>query len=323
MITEEKLANIQRVELRNVWPNEASGFTPWLAENISELGTALGLELELRQREADVGGYSLDILAHDLNRDRPVVIENQLEATDHDHLGKLLTYAAGVDANVVVWLTREFRDEHRQALDWLNQRTDEDTQFFGVVVELWKIDESRPAPHFNLVAAPNDWRKESVNRVAGRRAGNPSAKGERYRAFFQKLIDTLRTRHGFTAAKLGQAQSWYNFASGYGRLFKYAACFTRQQQARVEVYIDSGDSSESRTLFDRLEEQKMSIEADIGHALDWQPLEERQACRIATTRPGTIDDSDDSLEEIHDWMVERLLNFKSVFGSYFKELAGP
>lgn len=117
MSTDQTLSTIRRVELRNVWPNEATDFTPWLAENIGELGAALGLELGLRQREADVGGYSLDILAHDLNRDRPVVVENQLGSTDHDHLGKLLTYAAGFDANVVVWLTREFRDEHRQALD--------------------------------------------------------------------------------------------------------------------------------------------------------------------------------------------------------------
>ena len=321
MSMEQTLANIQPVDLRKVWPNEASNFTPWLAENLSELGTALGLELELRQREADVGGYSLDILASDLNRDRPVVIENQLETTDHDHLGKLLPYAAGFDANVVVWLTREFRDEHRQALDWLNQRTGEDTLFFGVVVELWKIDDSRPAPHFNLVAAPNDWRKENVSRVAGRKPSNPSAKGERYRAFFQKLIDTLRVRHGFTAAKLGQAQSWYNFSSGYGRRFKYAACFTRQQESRIEVYIDSGDPNENRALFDRLVEFKESIETDLGCALDWQPLEQKQACRIATTRPGTIDDSDDVLEEINDWMVKTLLDFRRVFDSYFQELA--
>ena len=281
---------------------------------------ALGLELELRQREADVGGYSLDILATDLNRDRPVVIENQLETTDHDHLGKLLTYAAGFDANVVVWLTREFRDEHRQALDWLNQRTGEDTQFFGVVVELLKIDDSRPAPHFNLVAAPNDWRKESVSRAAERKAANPSERGERYRAFFQRLIDNLRVDHKFTTAKLGQAQNWYSFASGYGRLIKYSASFTRQGQARIEVYIDSGDVSDSRVLFDALKEHKESIEADLGYTLDWQPLEGKQACRIATDRDGTIDDSDDVLEEIHDWMIKTLLDFRGIFDGYFQEL---
>ena len=160
------LAKIEQVDLRQAWPNEAQDFTPWLAENIAELGEALGMDLELQQTEAPVGSYSLDVLAIDLNQNRPVIIENQLEATNHTHLGQLLTYAAGYDANVIVWLTREFRDEHRQTLDWLNQRTDENTQFFGVVVELWRIAGSPPAPHFKLVAMPNDWRKKTVARMA-------------------------------------------------------------------------------------------------------------------------------------------------------------
>ena len=324
MTTEQKpqLANIQSVDLREVWPKEALNFTPWIADNLSELGAALGLELELRQREADVGGYSLDILASDLSRNRPVVIENQLEATDHDHLGKLLTYAAGFDANVVVWLTRDFRDEHRQALDWLNQRTGEDTQFFGVVVELWKIDESRPAPHFNLVAAPNDWRKESVNRSVAQKSGDPSAKGERYRLFFQGLIDTLREQHQFTSAKVGQSQNWYSFSSGHSQ-FRYSASFTGQQKARVEVYIDSGDGDENERLFEGLVTHKKAIETGLGHLLEWQPLEDKRACRIASDRPGTIDDSNDILEEINNWMVDRLLAFKGVFGGYFQGLRGP
>ena len=321
MSTEQTLARIEQVNLRDVWSKEASDFTPWLADNISELGTALGLELELRQREADVGGYSLDILASDLNRDRPVVIENQLETTDHDHLGKLLTYAAGFDASVVVWLTREFRDEHRQALDWLNQRTGEDTHFFGVVVELWKIDKSRPAPHFNLVAAPNDWRKESVNRAAVQTARDLSAKGERYRAFFQELIDTLRESHGFTTAKKGQPQNWYTFASGFGQ-FRYSASFTGKKQARIEVYIDSGDADENSELFDRLKAYRDSIEKGLGYGLDWQPLENKQACRIALDRAGTIDDSDEDLEQIRGWMVDTLLAFKTVFGPRFQESTG-
>lgn len=316
MSTERTLANIDRVELREVWAKEASEFTPWLAANISKLGAALGLDLVFRKREAEVGGYSLDILAYDPNRDRPVVVENQLEPTDHNHLGKLLTYAAGFDASVVVWLTSGFRDEHRQALDWLNQRTGEDTQFFGVVVELWKIDESRPAPHFNIVAAPNDWRKERV----GRATGSPSAKEERYFAFFQDLIDRLREDHEFTTARRAQRHSWFSFSCGFSRTFQYAAAFDKQRRTRVEVYIDSDDASYNRDLYLRLEERKDRIETDLGYSLDWQPLEENRACRIATYREGTIDDSHDVLEDIRDWMVERLLEFRRVFKGHFQEV---
>ena len=149
-------------DLRRVWPNEAADFTPWLAENIGRLGEALGMDLEVDAQEASVGSYALDILAHDGNG-RRVVIENQLEDTDHRHLGQLLTYAAGFDANVIVWIARNFQDEHREALDLLNRRTGEDTEFFGIEVELWRIDDSRPAVNFKLVATPNDWRKQTVS----------------------------------------------------------------------------------------------------------------------------------------------------------------
>ena len=162
MAETQEFSTIQNVDLREVWSNEATDFTPWLAENITKLGDTLGLELELQSREAPVGSYSLDLLVHDLGRDRPVIIENQLEATNHTHLGQLLTYASGYDAHVAVWIAKEFKDEHRQALDWLNQRSDENTEFFGVVIEIWKIDDSRPAPHFKLVATPNNWRKGKV-----------------------------------------------------------------------------------------------------------------------------------------------------------------
>lgn len=170
----ENLSSIEKVALREVWSNEAQDFTPWLAEHLSELGEALGLDLELEAREAPVGGYSLDILARDQGSDGPVVIENQLESTDHTHLGQLLTYAAGFDAHVIVWIAKEFRDEHREALNLLNHRTGEDTQFFGVEVELWKIDDSRPAVNFKLVATPNEWQKQA------RATGEVSERNERY-----------------------------------------------------------------------------------------------------------------------------------------------
>ncbi len=257
------LGNIEQVDLRDVWQHEAQDFTPWLAGNLDKLGEALGLDLELQTAEAAVGSFSLDVLAHDIGSNRPVIIENQLESTNHDHLGKLLTYAAGYDAYAVVWLTKEFRDEHRQALDWLNQRTDEDTQFFGVVVEAWKIDNSRPAPHFRPVAFPNDWKKQNVGKDATSGGAKVSERGERYRAFFQDLIDTLREEHRFTNARKGQPQSWYNFSSGT-RGVSYNPSFSPPRRiARVEVYIDRGDHDLNKQPFDELENRKEVIESEI------------------------------------------------------------
>lgn len=321
-MTTPDLAKIERVDLRDGWPNEARDFTPWLAEHITELGESLGLDLELQQTEAAVGGYSLDILATDVNGSRPVIIENQLDTTDHDHLGKLLTYAAGFDANVVVWLTREFRDEHRQALDWLNQRTGSDTHFFGVVVELWKIDDSRPAPNFRLVATPNDWRKETFTGISTGGLRLPSNRGEQYRAFFQKLFDTLREDHNFTGARKGQPQSYYNFSMGYGWRVTYGVRFTRDGRVTVEVYIDSPDADWNTEVFNALQCSKEKIEDELHESLEWDHGENRKSCRIVSTRLGSIDDDDDTLAGIREWMVENLLNFKRVFDPHLKELVG-
>ena len=313
-----QLATIDKVDLRSVWENEAADFTPWLGENLAALGEALGLDLELQAQEAPVGGFSLDLLAHEPNTNRPVIIENQLETTDHDHLGKLITYASGYDANVVVWITRDFKDEHRQALDWLNQRSSEDTEFFGVVVEVWKIDDSRPAPHFRVVSAPNDWHKSNVKI---RSTGDPSPQQERYRAFFQKLIDTLREEHRFTGARKAQPQSWYSFSAGHGNRLRYGANFHREG-VRVEVYIDNGDHDWNKEIFDQLSDRREEIQSAIqgGFEWNWDRLDARRASRISVERSGSINDDQKTLDEIHEWMVKTLLEFKRVFGPHLTEL---
>ena len=312
----EELSDIQNVDLREVWPNEAADFTPWLAENISKLGEALSLELELQSREAPVGSYSLDLLAHDLGSDRPVIIENQLEATDHRHLGQLLTYASGYDAHVAVWIAKEFRDEHRQALDWLNQRSDENTEFFGVVIEVWEIDDSRPAPHFKLVATPNDWRK---GKVTTKQEGATSERGEAYRDFFQGLIDRLREEYQFTNIRKAQPQSSSRFSTGHGRIH-YSTMLDSDRRAKVHVRIGSDNKDWNKDLFDRLLEDKEAIESELQESLKWERLENLKVSRIAAVRQGSIDDDEETLEEIQEWMIDKLLKFKQVFGPRLTDL---
>lgn len=310
-MTAQNLAKIERVDLREAWPNEAKDFTPWLAENIGELGEALGMDLELQGTEAVVGGYSLDVLATNLNR--PVAIENQLEPTNHDHLGKLLTYAAGYDANVVVWLSREFRDEHRQALDWLNQRTGEDTQFFGVVVELWRIGNSSPAPHFNVIATPNGWRKETAARVKGG-TSSVTVRQEQYREFFQPLVDTLREVHKFTNMRKAPGANVCLFASGHPQ-FKYWASIN-ELLVRIDLRIETGDRELNLAHLENLEQSKEQIEIENGKALNWERMESNRGCRIATTCPRNIGNDDD----IREWMANNLLKFRQVFGPRLAEL---
>lgn len=306
---------LKRVPLREMWPNEASDFSPWLAANISELGLAIGLELELVEEEASVGSFSLDLLAKDLGTGETVVIENQLTQTDHDHLGKLLTYAAGFSASVVIWISEAIREEHRQALDWLNQRTDSDTLFFGVVVEVIKIDESNPAFNFKIVASPNDWQKSKSSK--GIRAST-SPKGEKYRAYFQVLIDELREKHHFTGAKVARPQHWYGFSSGISCI-AYGANFTQGKKARTDVYIDFRDREKNKRVFDLLQNEAAQIEKELGVEVSWERLDDKRPSRIALYTNGTIEDSEDELEALRGWHIANLLNLKKHLGPRLKK----
>ena len=307
---------LKRVDLRLLWPHEALDFTPWLASNLPVLGDVLGLDLELQLQEAPVGSFSLDLLVHDLGRERIVIIENQIEPTDHDHLGKLLTYAAGHNAAVAVWIASEFREEHRQALDWLNQRSDATTEFFGIVVEALQIDDSRPACNFRLVAFPNDWRKTNVLT----NSATPSPRGEAYRAFFQVLIDELRTKHNFTKARKAQPQGWYSFSSGIRGIY-YAISFAHGGQVRAEAYIDRENYSWNKGMFDVLHEQREEIETAFGEPLEWQRLDDKRASRIAIYRLASIEDPPEALAEVNGWAINRLLRFRTVIGPRAANLA--
>jgi hypothetical protein len=316
MITDASFGELTHVGLREIWPHEATDFTPWLAGHLSELGNALGMDIELVDQEASVGDFSLDILARDLGSARSVIIENQLSPTDHDHLGKLITYAAGFNASIIIWVSESLREEHRQAIDWLNQRTDSDTYFFGVVVEVVRIDDSKPAIRFELAASPNEWQK---NRKRQASSSSLSTKGMRYRSYFQDLIDELRETHHFTSARAGQPQNWYSFSSGCTGL-TYGANFTQDGKARAELYIDLGDPEKNKFVFNRLLEDKDGIEQSLGQSVSWEALENRRASRLALYRDGSIEDSDAGLEDIKQWHIQQLLKLKSVLGASIKVL---
>ena len=308
----QELARIENVgDLHKVWEHEAHDFTPWLAENISLLSGTLGINLEVRAQEAQVGIYSLDILAHDRDHDRPVVIENQLGTTDHDHLGKLLTYAAGFNANTMVWVAGEFRDEHREALDLLNQRTDVDTQFFGVEMELTKIGDSLPAPSFKLVAIPRKWRNPKQRSEGGR--------SERYRTFYRELIERINMgAPGFTDIPIEKVGTKHHCPIAQeGRKANYTASLPGGDRAWVELIIQSDDRKE---LFGLLEEGKEDVQDKLGEFLLWRDEHYGNSAIILERQYNGPFDAPETKEELQDWMVERLLNFKKVFGPRLAEL---
>jgi hypothetical protein len=309
-----KLGELKKVNLREIWKNEASQFTPWIAENIQELGDVLGMDIELLEEEASVGDFSSDILARDLGTKGIVIIENQLTQTDHDHLGKILTYASGFDASKVIWIAESFRDEHRQALDWLNQRTDSKTQFFGIVIEVLQIDESHPALNFKLVVLPNEWKKGRYRRSSV----GLSKKSEAYLEFFQNLIDELREIHKFTGARVAQPQNWYGFASGFPGIV-YGAVFAQGGRVRAEIYIGKGEQEDNKDLYDWLHDRKETLERQFGNEFEWERLDDKRASRIAYYRDGSIEDNNDTLEEIRSWCVQNLLKIKEVFNSHLGE----
>ena len=224
-MTTKMLSTIERVDIKDIWRDEAKDFTPWLAKNISLLGDALGMNLETVSQEAAVGSYRLDILARDAGADIHVAIENQLGDTDHRHLGQLLTYTAGYDTKIAIWIAGHFRDEHREALDMLNRRTDENTEFYGVVIELLKIGDSNPAPHFEIVSSPNHWRKSVIRRTKDHPSGNGTEKNQLYYDFFKDVVDRLGARPDAPAPHNVTGRSWQSFKADYAG-FGHGVSFT-------------------------------------------------------------------------------------------------
>lgn len=310
------LGTLLPVSPREVWINEAHDFTPWLSQNLDLLGSALDMDLEFVRTESSVGSYSCDIEALETGTKRRVVIENQLEQTDHSHLGQLLTYAAGLDATVVIWISTKVRDEHREAIDFLNRHTREGLDFFAIALELVRIGDSRPAVVFRLAASPNAWAKSAATPGGAQ----TSEKMNAYQAFFQPLMDELREAYQFTNAKAAQPQSWYAFSSGTTGV-TYGVAFTNKNEFRVEFYIDVGNAARNKAIFDHYYALKAQLEGAIGSELSWDRLDGKQASRISVALPSkAIQHSVDEGALMRAWAIKQLLAFKKAFGPNLKSI---
>ena len=303
------LSRLQKVDLREVWADEAGDFTPWLAheENLRLLGETVGLELELEGEEQGVWPFRADILCRDTAANRYVLIENQLERTDHNHLGQLMTYAAGLDAVVVVWVAAQFTDEHRAALDWLNEVTSEDLSFFGLEVELWRIGESDIAPKFNIVSKPNEWTK----------GGGPAGTHGRELTDFRKMQleywtqfrTCMELRDSDVSPRVPKPSG--NLSAGIGRTGFSLRAFMNTFETRIGVSLII-EGRNGHAHFHLLHAERSDIEEGLGYEAEWQEMPDQRRSRVTVYREADATDQDDWVAQ-HGWLRERLEEFSRVF----------
>ncbi|MFN3683249.1 MAG: DUF4268 domain-containing protein [Fimbriimonadaceae bacterium] len=309
MATKRRLGRLERVPLREAWRHEANDFTPWLAEpeNLDLLAQALGLgELVPMATEHAVGDFKVDILCTD-GEDR-VIIENQLDKTDHGHLGQILACAAGVGARKVVWIAESFRPEHVAALQFLNENTTEDLGFFGVEIRLWRIGDSPPAPEFEVVARPNEWTR--AGREQARAAAEASPTRQMQQRLWMALVEHLAKEAPHIRPQRPRPQFWLTVRIGRSGFELNAIANSRDRRIGVELYIDSPQAKEH---YASLHAQREQIEADLGYGLDWQELPEARAVRIAVWREDSPLDEETRWPEYCEWFTRRLVEMDAVF----------
>ncbi len=316
MGTNRNLSTLERVPLREAWKHEAGDFTPWLAEsdNLNALADALGLsELVLVAAEHWVGDFKLDILG--TNGDEQVIIENQIDETDHKHLGQILTYAAGVGAKKVIWVAESFRAEHVAALQFLNDNTTENLSFFGVQIELWRIGDSPLAPKFEVVVKPNDWAKSG--REQARAASSASPTKQLQQKFWTTFIERLAKSAPQIRPQKPRPQHWLNNSIGRSGFGLNITANTRDERLGVELWIPG---AKAKKHFAALSAQKNEIESKLGFELDWQELPDAKACRIATWCPRASIEDESRWDEYLNWLTQRLVMMDQVLRPIVKVL---
>jgi hypothetical protein len=310
------LGRLERVDLRHVWSSESGDFTPWLAqkENLLLLGDAIGLELDLDATEKSVGPFRADIVCKDTITGNWVLIENQLERTDHSHLGQLLTYAAGLSTVTIIWIAERFTDEHRAALDWLNEVTAEQINLFGLEVELWRIGTSAIAPKFNIVSQPNDWVKH-VN--AERQTVEASELSQLKLEFWTGFQLYLEQNKSIIKSQKPSTHYWTNFPIGRSHFVLSAMVGMRDGYLGVNIIMTG---IHAKAHFHLLEYEREAIEREIGETLEWRENPNYKQSDVQLFWRGVTPTDPQRWTEYHSWLREKLEAFYRAFTPRIKKL---
>ncbi len=309
------LGKLVKVDFSKVWENE-SAFDDWLTseEGMKLLSNTIAIDLEVEEQQKSVGPFSADILCKDTLSNNWVVIENQVGKTNHDHLGKLATYAAGIDAVTIIWIAERFTDEHRATLDWLNEHTDENINLFGLEIELWRVDDSRPAPKFNMVSKPNEWSK-TVKTTAGTTELSDTKKLQL--EYWTKFRELMEESESFVRCQTPRAQHWTTFSVGRSYFGLVARVNTREHEIGAYFFVYGPNK---QAYYNLIEEQyKQQIEAQMKMELDWRPLPEAKESHIETYHKANPMDRD-SWQEQHSWLKDTLEKFHRVLAPIVREL---
>jgi hypothetical protein len=305
-----KLSRITKVNPREVWKHEALDFTQWLAkeENIAVLCDELEINLENIKPEAAAGRYNVDIVADDIDTKRKVIIENQLEPTDHKHLGQILTYASAYDASVIIWVVTDYTEEHRQAIDWFNRNISENISFFLVQIEVYKIGDSDPAPKFNIICEPNNWGKTVKSSGTGDAVSATKLLQMEFWEGLKSYAAEKGTRVSFNHTP--QPKHWFNISIGTSRCHIALTINTQKGYVGCEVYIRN-----DKALFDTFHKNKEKIEAAVGAELEWMELPDATASRILLTKKGNPKDRK-QWDDYYNWCVVTVEKFTQAFKTY-------
>ncbi|MBQ4478706.1 MAG: DUF4268 domain-containing protein [Bacteroidales bacterium] len=305
-----ELGILKEINIRKVWAHEQYDFSEWLSkeDNIQQLGNTLNLSLTDVETEKFVGSYRCDIICKDEITGKNVLIENQLEPSNHDHLGKIITYASGLDASVIIWIVESAKEEHSSAIEWLNKHTDDEVSFFLIEVHAYTIEGSKPAPFFKIIQQPNDFVKQ-VKNITKNTELNDSQNSRL--EFWNRFNDVLEKRGKPFNKRKATTDHWYSVAVGSSQCHISIDLVNREHKIRISMWIP-----DNKQLYDIFYSNKEAIEKEIGHSISWDKLDDKKAAYAYTFIEGLDFNNQNNYDKLMNSSINEVLLFRKAFKPY-------